>query len=269
MNKLVIIVCLFLVSSFLEAKPLFEEYKTKILESNNQNVIIADSPAFVVGASGVVTHKFDEKTSSIIAQVNVVSKSNDKAVLHVEKFSMLTQGAFPDTSLAPQVGDDVTMNYLYDRALIVVPNHETYTAVTKEYNTMTWIHPDIVAGYLTKIYRPNPDKAIFQTICHQNSASIIFFAIKNNGYFVDCNNFNTIKTIAISEPNTTQQVPFYSRITNIDSSWFSWDSATVVDYNNYYEYLLGHANTLKGQGLDGVILKLPFTIVEKKDTLWK
>ncbi len=246
MNKLVIIVCLFLVSSFLEAKPLFEEYKTKILESNNQNVIIADSPAFVVGASGVVTHKFDEKTSSIIAQVNVVSKSNDKAVLHVEKFSMLTQGAFPDTSLAPQVGDDVTMNYLYDRALIVVPNHETYTAVTKEYNTMTWIHPDIAAAHLTKIYRPNPDKAIFQTICHQNSASIIFFAIKNNGYFLDCNNFNTIKTIAIKE-NSETILPFYSRITNIDTSWFTWDSSKIADYDSYYGTFVGKTYTPKDE----------------------
>ena len=269
MNKLVIIVCLFLVSSFLEAKSLFQEYKTTIIQSNNENVIIADSPNFVVGASGIVMHKFDEKTSSIIAQVTVVSKNNAQAVLHVEKFSMLTQGAFPDTNITPQVGDEVTINYLYDRALIVVPNHETYTAVTKEYNTMTWIHPDIVAAYLTKIYRPNPDKVIFQTLCHQNSASIIFFAVKNNGYFIDCNNFNTIKTIALTENNATQQVPFYSRITNIESTWFSWDSATVVDYNNYYEYLLGQTNTLKGQGLDGVILKLPFTVVDKKDTLWK
>ncbi|MDD2383496.1 MAG: plasminogen-binding N-terminal domain-containing protein [Sulfurospirillaceae bacterium] len=269
MNKLVIIVCLVLVSSFLEAKSLFEEYKTTIIESNNQDVIIADSSAFVVGASGIVTHKFDEKTSSIIAQVNVISKNNGKAVLRVEKFKMLTQGAFPDTSLKPQVGDEVTMNYLYNRALIVTPNYEMYTAITKEYNTLTWIHPDIIAGYLTKLYRPNPDKEIFQKACYQNSASIIFFAIKNNGYFVDCNNFNTIKSIAITENNVTQQVPFYSRITNIESTWFSWDSATVVDYNNYYEYLLGQTKTLKGQGLDGIILNLPFTVVERKDTLWK
>ncbi|MDD3343636.1 MAG: plasminogen-binding N-terminal domain-containing protein, partial [Sulfurospirillaceae bacterium] len=98
MNKLAIIVCIFLVSSFLEAKPLFEEYKTKILETNNQDVIIADSSDFVVGASGIVSHKFDEKTSSIIAQVSVMSKGNGKAILRVEKFEMLTQGAFPDTN---------------------------------------------------------------------------------------------------------------------------------------------------------------------------
>lgn len=268
MNKLAIIVCIFLVSSFLEAKPLFEEYKTKILETNNQDVIIADSSDFVVGASGIVSHKFDEKTSSIIAQVSVMSKGNGKAILRVEKFEMLTQGAFPDTNLQPQIGDDVTINYLYDRALIVTPNYETFHNVTKTYNSMTWIHPDIVAGYLTKLYRPNPDKKIFQQACHQNSTSIIFFAIKNNGYFVDCNNFHTVKTIDIKESGE-MQVPFYSRITNIDSTWFSWDSATVVDYNNYYEYLLGQTDTLKGQGLDGVILKLPFTIVEKKDSMWK
>lgn len=233
MNKLLLSVCLFFVGSFLEAKPLFEEYKTKILEASDKSAIIADSPAFVVGSSGIVMHKFDDKTATIIARVDVISKNGDKATIRFEQFEMLSQVAFPDTGVKPIVGDEVTINYLYDRALIITPNQSVYNEVTKKYNNITWVHPDIVAGYLTKLYRPNPDKTIFQKACYQNAASLIFFAIKDNGYFVDCHNFNTIQSIKVSD-NGEIQLPFYSRIKDIDTSWFSWSSAKIPDYNSYY-----------------------------------
>ena len=268
LNKLFLVVCLFFFGSFAHAQSFFKEFKTKVLESNETQLIIADSPEFIVGASGIVSHKFDEKTTSIIARVDVVSKDGKKAVLRVEKFDMLAQGAFPDSGIKPVVGDEVTINYLYDRALIVTPNQSVYTQVTKEFNTITWIHPDIVAAYLAKLYRPNPDKAIFQQACYQNAASIIFFGIENKGFFVDCHNFRILKSIDVKNDGDIQ-LPFYSRVKNIESSWFNWSSSKIADYNNYYAYLLGQTNTLKGAGLDGIILNLPFEIVEKKDTLWK
>lgn len=224
-------------SSFLQAQPLFKEYKTHILESAEKTAIIADSSSFVVGSSGIVIHKFDEKTSAIIARVDVISKDNGKATLRFEKFNMLSQTAFPDTGIKPSVGDEVTINYLYNRALIVTPNQNTYREVTKKYDTLTWVHPDVVAAHLAKIYRPNPDKEIFQQACYQNTASLIFFAIKDNGYFVDCHNFNTIATVKITQEETTQ-LPFYSRIKDIDSSWFSMNSSKITDYNAHYSALL-------------------------------
>ena len=237
MNRLLWAFSLLFLSSLLEAKPLFLEYKTKIIETNEQSAIITDSPEFVVGASGVVIHHFDAKASSIITRVDVVSKSNGKAVLKFEKFNMLSQGAFPDTGVKPAIGDDVIINYLYDRAIIIAPNQGVYTDITKQYNDITWIHPDIVAGYLTKLYRPNPDKAIFQQTCYQNSTSIIFFAIENKGHFVDCHNFNILQTIDIKNSGETE-IPFFNRVKNIESSWFSWNSANIADYNTYYSTLL-------------------------------
>jgi hypothetical protein len=263
-----LVLSLLALGTFAEAQTLFKEYKTKVLEASNEYVIIADSPNLVIGSSGIIQHTFDAKTTTIIARADLVKKDGTKAVLKIEKFEMLSQGAFPSTGIKPIVGDDVVMNYLYDRALIVVPNYDIYREITKQYNEITWIHPDVVAAYLTKLYRPNPDKKIFQQACYQNAASLIFFGIKDKGYFVDCNNFNTLKTVSIHNSGEIQ-LPFYTRITNIESSWFSWDSSKILDYNNYYEYLLGQADSLKGDGLDGIIVKLPFTIVEKKDSIWK
>jgi len=268
LSKLFLVLSLLIISTFAEAETLFKEYKTTVLEAADGYVTIPDSPDLVFGASGIVRHTFDPKTTAIIARVDLVKKDGTKALLKVSKFEMLAQSAFPDTGIKPIVGDEVVMNYLYDRALIVVPNYEVYRNITKQYDTVTWIHPDMVAAYLTKLYRPNPDKKIFQQACYQNSASLIFFGIKDKGYFVDCHNFNTIKTIPIQN-NSEIVLPFYTRVTNIESSWFSWDSSTIHDYNNYYEYLLGQADKLIGSGVDGIIVKLPFTIVDRKDSVWK
>lgn len=116
MNKLFLVVCLFLLGTFAQAESFFKEYKTNVLEANEKQIVIADSSEFIVGASGVVTHKFDAKSTTIIARVDVISKNGTKAVLRLEKFEMLSQGAFPDTGIKPVVGDEVTINYLYDRS---------------------------------------------------------------------------------------------------------------------------------------------------------
>ena len=238
MSKLFLVVCLVLFGSFAQAETFFTEYKTKVLEASDTQVVIADSPSFIVGASGIVSHTFDAKTKSIIARVDVIQKDGTKAILKVSKFDMLAQGAFPDTGIKPSTGDDVVINYLYDRALIVVPNQAVFNQVTKEYKGITWVHPDILAAYLAKLYRPNPDKKVLQQMCYQNAASVIFFGIDGKGSFVDCHNFNILQTIKIPSGGENE-LPFYSRISkHIDSSWFTWDSSKIGDYTTYYSNLI-------------------------------
>ncbi|DAB36295.1 MAG: hypothetical protein EOM49_01790 [Epsilonproteobacteria bacterium] len=238
MNKLVLALSFLVLCTFAQAQTLFKEYKTKVLETSDTQVVIADSPEIVIGASGVIKHSFDAKTTTIIARGDVVQKDGTKAVLKLAKFEMLSQGAFPEAGVKPIVGDEVIMNYLYDRALIVVPNANVFRDITKEYSDITWIHPDLVAAYLSKLYRPNPDQSIFRQACYQNTASLIFFGIKDQGYFVDCHNFNTIKTVKISNSGETQ-LPFYARVKDIETSWFSWSSSKISDYDSYYKTLIG------------------------------
>jgi len=238
LNKLVLALSFLVLCTFAQAQTLFKEYKTKVLETSDTQVVIADSPEIVIGASGVIKHSFDAKTTTIIARGDVVQKDGTKAVLKLAKFEMLSQGAFPEAGVKPIVGDEVIMNYLYDRALIVVPNANVFRDITKEYSDITWIHPDLVAAYLSKLYRPNPDQSIFRQACYQNTASLIFFGIKDQGYFVDCHNFNTIKTVKISNSGETQ-LPFYARVKDIETSWFSWSSSKISDYDSYYKTLIG------------------------------
>ena len=239
MRKLLVIVTIFLLTQqFLSAKSIFNEFNTEILEINGRQATIKNSDNIVVGSSGIVTHTLKNGISTIVARADVIKKDGDTATVKFKLFKLSKQNAFPKPGLLPEIGDKVTLNYLYDRALIVAPNYKVYSEVTKHFDEVEWIHPDIAAAYLAKIFRPNPDRKVFKELCRINSASLIFFALNDNGYFVDCSNFKTIKTVKTGRIKTAQ-VPFYSRVKNIDTSWIKWSSSQISDYNAHYRSVIG------------------------------
>lgn len=221
----------------LNASGLFNEYKTNIISINGDKATIKNSKDIVIGSSGIVVHEFADKTSSIIAAVDVVNKTGDEATLKFRTYTALKQTALPIPGIAPKAGDKIILNYLYDRALIVAPNYKIYSEVTKHFKNITWVHPDIMGAYLAMHYRPNPDKKIFQKMCKQNVTSLIFFALSNEAVFVDCNNFEIVKELKGSQIRTAQ-LPFYTRIKGIETSWFNFSSSKMDSYSNYYKKLI-------------------------------
>ena len=239
MRKLLVIISIFLISwQNASAKSNFSEFNTKVLKINGRNAIIKNSDDIVLGSSGIVTHTFKNGIATIVASADVIKKNGDTATIRFGIYKLSTQVAFPKPGILPQVGDKVTLNYLYNRSLIVAPNYKVYKEVTKHFKKINWVHPDIVAAYLAKIFRPNPDKKVFQKICEVNSAGLIFFALNNNGYFVDCNNFRTVKEVKTGHIKKAQ-VPFYSRVKNVNTSWIKWNSSYIQDYNSHYRRVIG------------------------------
>jgi len=238
LRKLLVIIGIFLISwQSANAKSIFDKYSTEVLEINGRNAVIKSSQNIVLGSSGIVTHTFENGVSTIVAAARVVKIDNGNATIRFEVFKQSAQAAFPKPGILPAVGDKVTLNYLYNRALIVAPNYKVYKEVTKHFKDIEWIHPDIVAAYLAKIYRPNPDREVFEKICKVNSAGIIFFALNRNGYFVDCSNFEVLKKVKTASIKRAQ-VPFYTRIENIETSWLKWGGSNITDYNSYYMNLI-------------------------------
>lgn len=239
MRKLLISVTIFLLTQqFLSAETTFSEFNTEILEINGRNAVIQNSDDIFVGSSGIVKHTFEDGVATIVARADVIKKEGDKATIRFEVFKLSAQDAFPKPGILPAVGDKVTLNYLYDRSLIVAPNYKVFNEITNHFKDIEWIHPDIVAAYLAKEFKPNPDKEMFQKICSINSASLIFFALSNNGYFVDCNNFRIIKTLKSGNIKEAQ-APFYTRVKGIDTTWFNWNSSQITDYNAHYRSVIG------------------------------
>ncbi len=216
----------------------FKEYNTKILSIKDRFAQVADSNDIVVGSSGIVIHSFDDETSSIIARVSVVKKDGKFATVQFEVFDLLEQAAFPIPGILPQVGDKVTLNYLYNRALIVAPNETVFNEVTKHFDNIEWIHPDLMASYLAVDYKPAPSRNSFDVMCRKNTAGLIFFALDQRGFFADCQSLHVLKTLK-SGHISKYQLPFYNRVGGIDTVFWKWRNKHIRDYNSHYARLLG------------------------------
>ncbi len=235
---------IFIVFTFLSmtlfAQSNFSPYETKILAISKDGVIITNNHDIAVGTTGVIVHHFDQEHQTIIASVEVIKKGSEKLLLKVSPFKMIAQEALPTYDIKPQVGDSVLLNFLYHRALAIVPDEETYKLVTKSYDAFSWVHPDIFASALAKSYTPSPSKASFQKECLAQNVGLLLFAIKDKGYFVDCHSFKRLSTIPLP-PSNKAKTPFYNRLeTTIKGRIFGlFGGKKIKDYNHFYSKLLG------------------------------
>ncbi len=229
---------LILLSVTLFAQADFSPYKTEVLSSSKNSVIVKSNSKIAIGATGVIMQSFDENHKTIIANVEVVKKAGDKLHLKVLPFDAIPQKALPNYDIAPKVGDEVILNFLYTRAMAIVPDADTYKIVTKSYDAFTWLHPDIFAAKLAKSYNPTPTKETFQEECIAQNIGLLLFAIDSKGYFVDCKSFATLSTIPLPVP-TSLKSPFYSRLEGIKGRIFGlFGGKGVENYNAFYTDLL-------------------------------
>ncbi|WP_314040153.1 plasminogen-binding N-terminal domain-containing protein [Campylobacter showae] len=213
------------------------EYKTPLISVDEGVGTIIDNSDIVVGSSGVVMHKFDGAQSSIIARAVVTQKGGGFAKVRFEVFDTLAQKALPIPGIMPKSGDEIILNYLYNRSLIVVPNKEIYAEVTNAFKDITFIHPDIVGSYLSYEYKPNPSRDDFRKMCSQSAAGLIFIAMNNEALFADCQSFEPLKRFQ-SGAVKYYQLPFYTRVKDIDTVFWKWGSEQISDFDRHYKALL-------------------------------
>lgn len=208
-----------------------------ILNTNQGSATIIDNDSFIVGSSGIVLHKLKDGSKTIIARAVVTSKKDGYANLRFELFDQLKQTALPLPTILPQAGDEVILNFMYNRSLIVVPNKEIYDQVTKAFSNIDFIHPDIIAAYLSYEYKPNPSRSDFRKMCAQNAAGLIFIALDNEAVFADCGSFEVLHKFKTGSVGY-YELPFYTRIKNIDTVFWKLDGAKIGNYDKYYKKLL-------------------------------
>ena len=213
------------------------EYKAPLISVDEGVGTIIDSPSIVTGSSGVVMHRFDNIQSSIIARAVVTQKGGGFAKVRFEVFDALEQKALPLPGILPKSGDELVLNYLYDRSLIVAPNKEIYSEVVGAFKGVTFIHPDIVGSYLSYEYKPNPSRDDFRKMCNQSAAGLIFIAMNNEAVFADCQSFEPLKRFQ-SGAVKYYHLPFYTRVKDIDTVFWKWGSEQISDFDRHYKALL-------------------------------
>ncbi len=212
-------------------------YFAKISSIDKNTAFIEDNDSIKIGSSGVVTHRFDDGIASIVARAIVIEKNGKMAKIRFEVFENLKQEAFPIPKILPQIGDEVELNFLYSRSLIVVPNEEIYKQIIEIFPNITFIHPDIVGAYLSYEYKPNPTRKDFRKMCNFGNAGLIFIALNKEAYFLDCLSFKILQKFKSGEV-ANYQLPFFTRVKDIKTIFYKLNSEKIIDYDEYYKSLI-------------------------------
>ena len=241
MRKLVLSFLFLLGISASAAEFSMPQYESPLIEVEEGYGTIMNSPNIAVGSSGVVMHRFANGDRSIVARAVVTEKMGNLAKVRFEVFDSLEQKALPLPRALPDRGDTVILNFLYNRALLVVPNAEIYEQIVRAFPNITFIHPDLAGAHLSYNFKPNPSRDDFRKMCSNNAVGLIFIALNEESVFADCGSFQVLKSFQSGQVSY-YQIPFYSRIGKIDTMFWDVLNGQISDYDRHYRYLLGQEN---------------------------
>jgi len=193
-----------------------------------------------VGVSGFIVHGLSKDNSTILKDAEVVSynKVSKTATLKLSDFVQLKHDALPSGNWGVVVGDTAILAFGYSRALLIAPNEEVYYRVTRATSQVQWLHPDIFATLLSFKGHPTPQKEDFTAMSNETAVGLIFFYLNQNIFTVDA---KSLKVINISEAKLKQDslnLPFYTRVEEIDSGWWGSGTGDLDEYEPYYFELL-------------------------------
>jgi hypothetical protein len=219
--------------------PFGESFALPVIKTDGQFVYM-NAADLKVGESGTIIRWFDQNHAAIVAKAVVVEIKDGEAKLLYRAYDALKNDAFPIAILEPKRGDEIHMRSFNTRALLVAPDQEMYQKLTKQYDTIDWIHPDIFLSELVKDGTNKPDKDDFRDFCNAYSVGVVYFVNGTKGEARDCSSFTVLKSDYISGlvAQDKRMKPFYSRIGNVGAGWLSFLNADVGDFYAYYRNLL-------------------------------
>jgi len=194
-----------------------------------------------VGVSGFVVHQLSKNHSTIIksASVQNFDAKKGEATLKLTSFYILDNDSVPYEKYKVEVGDRVELAFGYSRSLLIAPNEELYHRITKSIKTQ-WIHPDLFATILSFTGHPTPLKSDFNAMADATSVGLLFIYLDKKIYTLDIKSFKILTVSDAPLEEKSVQLPFYTRVQNIESSWWNWGegSSKIKNYEKYYYKLL-------------------------------
>ncbi|MGE4420017.1 MAG: plasminogen-binding N-terminal domain-containing protein [Sulfurimonas sp.] len=196
-----------------------------------------------VGVSGFIVHRIND-THSVILK-NAIVKSFDAksktAKVALSEFNALSNSALPTSKWSVKIGDMAVLAFGYTRGLLIAPNEEIYHRITKSSN-LQWIHPDIFATILSFNGHPTPLRSDFTEMSSSASVGLVFIYLDGRVYTLDAKSF---KILTITDAKLEQKepnLPFYTRVPEIDAAWWGEGSDELDEYEPHYYKLMIEAN---------------------------
>jgi len=221
-------------------EPIQTEVKSVSLEE--ESVLIHPVTGAQVGMYGVIVHHFNAKHATALSWVEITAISSDGLSAKMLPIYALEQSALPSGTWKAQAGDEVILGYNYHRSLLIAPNPSVYKKVTEHHKDLKWVHPDIFTTVLSTRGHPTPLADDFKYTCRANNIGLVSFMFDQSLLTIDCQSFKILQNKETSFKIDETQLPFYTRVVNIEENWFGEGSEPLTEYTPYYVALLAENN---------------------------
>ena len=217
------------VSSNDVSKSLDTKMKLTRVKNVTQNSAKIDIGNLQVGQSGIIQHRYKDGNTIIVSSAYVESSNANSSTIKFIPFLDLKQNALPTTKRKVSENDVFILNYMYNQSLVITPNINSFRYVRGKFPSHNFMHSDVFAAHLKSNYRPLPSQKIIQDFAISESLGTIFLVIKNDLYIIDTRTFTILNKQKIANVSSESQMPFYTRVENIESSILTQD---YMDYFN-------------------------------------
>jgi hypothetical protein len=196
------------------------------------------------GLSGVIVRHFDEAHTAIIANATVTAydASSKNAELALTAYTGLQQNTLPYGEWVPQKGDQALIAPDYSRALLIAPDGIVYDRIRAAFRSVTWVHPDRFAAYLSRSGHPSPTQEDFSGFCTDNAVGLLYIYLESSLFTLDCKSLNLLQVAHAPTVYEKISLPFFTRVENIREALWGTGSSPMEQYAPYYLALMEEYN---------------------------
>ena len=196
------------------------------------------------GLSGVIVRHFDDEHSAIIANATITAydTADKTAQLALTPYDGLKQNSLPKGEWHPKEGDEVLMAPDYGRALLIAPDNIVYERITAAFRTLSWVHPDRYAAYLSVSGHPSPTRKDFSGFCTDNAVGLLYIYLDHSLFTLDCKSLSLLQVANAPVVYDSVSLPFYTRVENIREALWGEGSDQMTRYAPYYLDLISESN---------------------------
>ena len=216
--------------------------KVTNINNNKSNIDIGN---LIVGQSGIVVHIYDNDKRLIVSNAKVISSNENSSVVEFFPFNDLTQDAIPTSNRSVTENDILILKYMYNSSLLIAPTLDSFQAVRENFKLNNFMHSDIFAAKLKVENKPYPTKEDIQKFAIEQNLGTIFFVLDNKVYVLDTKTFTILESYAFAYESAEKQMPFYTRVEDIEESIFNssffdfFSEDKKSNYDEYYKRILG------------------------------
>lgn len=190
-----------------------------------------------IGQSGVIVNDISSNYT-IITQAIVTSTNEEFSEITFVKDDVLKQEALPKLKSKPQNSDLFILNHLYKQSLLIVPNQKAKRLIYQNFPKQNFMSEDFFAFYLKLNNTPVPNKKDLIEFCNLHQIGTVFIVVKNKLYVIDALSFKTIDEIYLDINDPSTQLPFLTKINEIEKAFWDFGASDIGSYNEFYISLI-------------------------------